>query len=638
MFQQVFQMLPRRKKCFIFCCIDSVLFLCAIYIALGLRFEELFPREALVTYGYGILLIVPTELLVFYLMGMYRPVLRYTGTEFLYAALKAIALGSTLMVSFGFFLQIRLLPRSVLINNALLTLLFVVGVRLAIRWLLYHPNSPLYRDRSAKRVVIYGAGEAGSQLAHALVHDCSYRVIAFVDDDRQLHQQSIDGVTVFPPQRLPALIERYGIKAVLLAMPSAHGRTKRRIIQNLKHLPVEVKTVPGISEIVSGKVSIRQLREVDITDLLGREEVPPMPHLLRTNITGKSVLVTGAGGSIGAELCRQIAQQQPSCLVLYELNELALYTIDLELAEEYPDLTRHSCLGSVTDAARLKETILTHRVETIYHAAAYKHVPLVELNPAQGIINNVGGTLSAARVARDCGVANFVLISTDKAVRPTSVMGATKRVAELILQAFAQQEGVMTRFVMVRFGNVLNSTGSVVPRFRKQIAEGKAITITHPDITRYFMSIPEAARLVIQAGALGEGGEVFLLDMGEPIKIYDLALQMIELSGLVLGKDIDIRFVGLRPGEKLYEELLIGGDNIITTRHPKIYAAREAHLPWEQLQPKLDRLFSAVSSNSSREAIASALQDLVPEFKGGCFNGSVPSPGVETLVSSFPKR
>lgn len=620
---QIYRMLSRRMKRWIFFAIDSVLFLAAIAAALALRFEQLFPLEQIRDYLWAIALLIPVKLLVFYLMGMYRPILRYAGLEFLSTALKAIALSSGLIVFLLFFLQIQQLPRSVLINDALLTLLFIVGVRLLMRWLLYSSNSPIAQGGNAKSVIIYGAGAAGSQLAQALFHDDTYRVVAFVDDDCQLHKQLINGITVYSPKQLPSLIKRYDIKTVLLAIPSADGKTKRRIIQNLKHLPVTVKTVPGIAEILSGKVSISHLREIDITDLLGREEVTPVPHLLSINITDKSVLVTGAGGSIGSELCRQIAQHQPHCLVLYELNELALYTIDLELAETYPEIQRYPCLGSVTDAKRMQEVIEQYQVETIYHAAAYKHVPLVELNPAQGIINNVYGTLVAAQTAKECGVKNFVLISTDKAVRPTSIMGASKRVAELILQAFAHQQR-STRFVMVRFGNVLNSTGSVVPRFRKQIAEGKPITITHPQITRYFMSIPEAARLVIQAGALGQGGEVFLLDMGDPVKIYDLAIQMIELSGLVPGKDIEIQFVGLRPGEKLYEELLIGNGDIINTCHPKIYAAKEAMIPWEILEPQLNALFAAAHQADPAKMIE-ILQFLVPEYQSKSLRSQLPT-------------
>ncbi|MEY2984636.1 MAG: hypothetical protein RLZZ568_1253, partial [Cyanobacteriota bacterium] len=368
------------------------------------------------------------------------------------------------------------------------------------------------------------------------------------------------------------------------------------------------------------------IRDLEISDLLGREEVLPDPSLLSVNITNKVVLVTGAGGSIGSELCRQIAQQSPQELILYELNEFALYTIDIELSESFPHMSRSSYLGSVTDKEHLENILTTHRVDTVYHAAAYKHVPLVELNPAQGILNNVYGTLVCAQAARECGVERFVLISTDKAVRPTNIMGTTKRVAELILQAFSALHGLQTKFVMVRFGNVLNSTGSVVPRFQKLIKERRLITVTHPEITRYFMSIPEAARLVIQAGAMGQGGDVFLLDMGDPIKIYDLAVQMIELSGLELGRDIDIVITGLRPGEKLYEELLIRQDTAVATRHPKIFAAKEGQIPWETLKPLLDNLLSAAESGN-KDAIIASLKSIVPEYSPRPHSAlSIPTP------------
>ncbi|HEY9845301.1 MAG TPA: nucleoside-diphosphate sugar epimerase/dehydratase, partial [Candidatus Caenarcaniphilales bacterium] len=401
---------------------------------------------------------------------------------------------------------------------------------------------------------------------------------------------------------------------ILLAMPSVDRGTKRKILDHLKSLSIPVKTVPGISDILSGKVSINEIQNIDIADLLGREEVLPDPWLLQMNVTGKSVLVTGAGGSIGSELCRQVAQQSPKCLVLYELSEFALYNIDIELAELYPTLRRVACLGSVSDQTHFSTVLSQHKVDTIYHAAAYKHVPLVEANPAQGIFNNVLGTLTSAQSAINCDVSNFVLVSTDKAVRPTNVMGATKRVAELILQALADQPEMTTRFTIVRFGNVLDSSGSVVPRFRKQITEGKPITLTHPDATRYFMSIPEAARLVIQAGAMGKGGEIFLLDMGEPVRIYNLALQMIRLSGLVPGRDIDIKITGLRPGEKLHEELLIDRDNVSATRHPKIFCAHETKMSWEVLQPCLEALFKKAQLADSA-AIITQMQSFVPEYQ-----------------------
>ena len=368
-----------------------------------------------------------------------------------------------------------------------------------------------------------------------------------------------------------------------------------------------------MSEIVSGKVSINEIRKIDIIDLLSREEVEPDPILMQKNIRNKVVLVTGAGGSIGAELCRQIIEQNPKVLILYELNEYALYKIDIEFKDNYPTKKVIPCLGNTLNKDHLERVFAEFAVDTIYHCAAYKHVPLIEANIEEGVNNNVKGTLYCVQAAASCNVSTFVLISTDKAVRPTNVMGATKRISEMILQAFSQQDDCKTRFIMVRFGNVLDSAGSVVPRFRKQLAEGKNLTITHKDIKRFFMSITEAARLVIQAGTMGKGGDVFLLEMGESIKIYDLAVQMIELSGLRLGKDIDIEFTGLRPGEKLYEELLLNHENSTPTNHPKIFSDNDDFLPLVELKPKLDDLFQALK-NADRESILNSLKEIVPEF------------------------
>jgi len=475
-------------------------------------------------------------------------------------------------------------------------------------------NFLVRRSTPPERVVIYGAGAAGRQLAQALVQDNAFQLVAFVDDDPYLQGQEIQNLKVYSSADLPALLAQKPVNTILLAMPSLDRVARRQILDYLKSFSIPVKSVPGISEILSGRVSINEIQNIDIADLLGREEVLPDPELLRKNVTGKSVLVTGAGGSIGSELCRQVAQQAPQCLVLYELSEFALYNIDIELAETYPMLKRIACLGSVTDPTSLKATLTQYKVDTIYHAAAYKHVPLVEANPAQGIFNNVFGTLTAAQCAIASSVSNFVLVSTDKAVRPTNVMGASKRIAELILQALAEQPETTTRFTIVRFGNVLDSSGSVVPRFRKQIAEGKPITLTHPDATRYFMSIPEAARLVIQAGAMGQGGEIFLLDMGEPVRIYNLALQMIRLSGLTPGRDIEIEITGLRPGEKLHEELLINHTNVSATGHPKIFCAHEAKLSWDVLESCLEALFEK-ARQADYANIVSQMQSFVPEYQ-----------------------
>jgi len=619
--RKIYTSLSRSQKKSLLITLDFILISLSLLGALVIRLSALAIRvESLDLFSlfqdYFPITVVAllVKIVVLQVTGIYRPILRYVGVEIFYQVSYAIALSYAIVLFLGFLLQIRQLPRSVLIVDALLSILLIVGAHLFLRWCLYNPDSPFFIGKVPPKVIIYGAGEAGTQLAQALSYQQTYQVVAFVDHNRQLQGQQINGITVYSPQRLTRLIEHYEVQTVLLAMPSLQKEVKQVILEALKRLPITVKTVPELSEIISGHISPSQLRQIDISDLLGREEVPPILELLSINITEKVVLVTGAGGSIGSELCRQIAQHHPQLLILYERNEYALYTIDQDLRETYPHFNPIPCLGSVTDESYFRQILQTYQVQTIYHAAAYKQVPLVEQNPAQGVINNVYGTWVAARSARDYGVANFVLISTDKAVRPTNIMGATKRIGELILQAFAQDQLNTTTFVMVRFGNVLDSNGSVVPRFRQQIEARKPITITHPEINRYFMSIPEAARLVIQAGALGQGGEVFLLDMGEPIKIYDLALQMIELHGLEVGKDIEVKITGLRPGEKLYEELLIDENTVLETRHPKIYAAKERMIPWEELEAPLNELLTAVQQGDNK-TMMSILSYLVPEFK-----------------------
>lgn len=619
--------LPSPLRHIILLAIDGLIFTAAIYSALSLRFEGGIPSQSIENYTYNIVLVVGIKLCIFQLAGMYRPLLRYSGLELLEVALKVTIIGDGTFIVVNSLLNREGLPRSVQVISALVTLFLVVSSRLLIRRIIYQTDRlPRYTTQDSlnqsitiqpnsptKRVIIYGAGHAGFLLSQALEFDKSYEIIAFVDDAPHLYGREVNRIKIYRSSDLRTLITRKKVHLILLAIPSAKPKQRQQILRRLKQLTVEVKTVPTLEEIVSGKVSIAQIRQVDIADLLGREEVLPDLQLLKANITGKSVLVTGAGGSIGSELCRQIAQQAPKALILYEINEYALYSIELELAEHYPQLRCIAYLGSVTDAQQLGTILTQHRVETVYHTAAYKHVPLVEANPIQGVHNNTYGTLVAAQTADRCGVKTFVLISTDKAVRPTNIMGASKRVAELVLQALAGQLETTTRFIIVRFGNVLDSSGSVVPRFRQQIAEGKSITLTHPEITRYFMSIPEAARLVIQAGALGRGGEVFLLDMGDPIKIYDLAVQMIELSGLVPGEDVEIDITGLRPGEKLYEELLIEGDNIEATRHPRIYSAQERMIDWQDLEPLLFHLFTAADKRDVLDLV-NLLTQLVPEY------------------------
>ncbi len=611
---QIHLRLSRREKHLIFFSTDTVLFLIAIYVSFCLRFDSYFPFSYISKYLEFCALIIPVKLIVFYMMGMYRPILRYTGVEFLSTALRTVLISSGILLIAAFWLQLPFFPRSIPIIDGVLTLFLVVGARLTMRWLAYDLQLLHHPNQALDRVLIYGAGNAGAQLATILKQEGNYRLVGFVDDNEELQRHHVQGVKVYSTESMPELIKSYGINTVLLAIPSATRQKKAEIVQYLQSLKVTIKTVPGINEILAGNVAVQELRDIDIIDLLGREEMLPHPELLQINITHKVVMVTGAGGSIGSELCRQIAQQNPRCLILYERNEFALYSIDLELSEHYPSLQKVVCIGSVTDAARLQEILSEHQVETLYHAAAYKHVPLIERNMNQGILNNIEGTLKVAQACMAERVATCVLVSTDKAVRPTNVMGATKRVAELILQALAVQEKSPTRFIMVRFGNVLDSAGSVVPLFRDQIRKGKPLTVTHPEITRYFMSIPEASRLVIQAGAMGQGGDVFLLDMGEPVKIYDLAVQMIELSGLKPGEDIEIKITGLRPGEKLYEELLIEKEIAVPTDHPKIFTAKEQMIRWPELSPLLNQLLQSAKNNEFNKMIW-ALQCIVPEYQ-----------------------
>lgn len=619
----LYDALSRRQKSWILRGTDGSLFIIAIVGAFWLR-QDLSPVK-IFDYFWQVSCLIGLKMAIFHYKGLYRSILRYTGIESIVAVAQAAFLSPLVLVFVGYLNGHWPLPRSVLLIDALLTLVLVVGARLFIRSFFLKLAVRGGNPRPQKSVAIYGAGLAGSQLARALVHDPIYNLLAFVDDNPELHNHVVEGVKVHPPAKLPQLSVEHSLDAIILAMPSIGGLRRQEIVESLRSLGVEIETIPSFEKLLSGQLSIGQIRNLDIGDLLGREEVMPQPELLGRNVTGKAVLITGAGGSIGSELCRQVARLEPKCLVMYELNEFSLYQIDLELGEAHPQLHRVAHLGNITDEGNFQRILRQYRVETIYHAAAYKHVPLVELNPDRGVYNNVWGTWVVARSALACSVPNFVMISTDKAVRPTNVMGASKRAAESIVQALAAQPEVGTRFAIVRFGNVLGSSGSVVPRFRQQIAQGKPITLTHPDVTRYFMSIPEAVRLVMQAGAMAVGGEVFLLDMGDPVRIYDLALQMIRLSGLEPGRDIEIEITGLRPGEKLYEELLIDSEKARPTQHPKIFSAQEKSLPWPELQPRLEALLAA-SQASDRQGTLTALKAIVPEYQPRSLKALASSP------------
>ncbi|EJT3037263.1 polysaccharide biosynthesis protein [Shigella sonnei] len=531
---------------------------------------------------------------IFIRIGLYRAVLRYVSAKIMLLIPVGILASTLSLVVISYSLSI-MLPRTVVGIYFLVLLLLTSGSRLLFRMILN------YGVKASAPVLIYGAGESGRQLLPALMQAKEYFPVAFVDDNPRLHKAVIHGVTVYPSDKLSYLVDRYGIKKILLAMPSVSKSQRQKVITRLEHLPCEVLSIPGMVDLVEGRAQISNLKKVSIDDLLGRDPVAPDAKLMAENITGKAVMVTGAGGSIGSELCRQIVRYKPAKLVLFELSEYALYAIEKELSalcdKEVLNVPVIPLLGSVQRQNRLQMVMKSFGIQTVYHAAAYKHVPLVEHNVVEGVRNNVFGTLYCAESAIESGVETFVLISTDKAVRPTNTMGTTKRLAELVLQALSARQS-QTRFCMVRFGNVLGSSGSVVPLFEKQIAQGGPVTLTHRDIIRYFMTIPEASQLVIQAGAMGHGGDVFVLDMGDPVKIYDLAKRMIRLSGLSVRDDknpdgdIAIEVTGLRPGEKLYEELLIG-DSVQGTSHPRIMTANEVMLPWQDLSLLLKELDQA---------------------------------------------
>ena len=593
--------LPRAAKRLIALLADVSLCVLTVWLAYYLRLGEFvaLSGNALLAVAASIGISLP----IFIVSGLYRAIFRYSGWPALLAVARAVGIYGLLYASLFTAVGIPDVPRTIGIIQPILLLLFVGASRALARVWLGDEYQSILRRASRPRVLIYGAGAAGRQLAAAMANSLEMKVAGFLDDDDRLHGHVLNGLPIYNPEDLPSLVITLDIGNVLLAMPSLSRQRRNEILARIRESHVSVRTLPSVIEIAQGKVDVSDLRELDIDDLLGREPVSPNHILLAKNIVGKVVLVTGSGGSIGSELCRQILGIGPEKLLLIEQSEFALYGIHQELEEKRAgrDISLVPLLASVQDRERMREIMTTWKPDTVYHAAAYKHVPLVEHNPAEGIKNNVFGTLRAAQAAAESGVADFVLISTDKAVRPTNIMGASKRLAEMALQALAAT-AMETRFAMVRFGNVLGSSGSVVPKFRQQIRNGGPITLTHPDITRYFMTIPEAAQLVIQAGAMAKGGDVFVLDMGQSVKILDLARRMIELSGLAVrdegnpGGDIAIQITGLRPGEKLYEELLIG-DNPKPTLHPRIMKAHEDFVPWAELEPKLDALALALNVN-----------------------------------------
>lgn len=639
--------LPRRQKRIIQVTADVVLVWLALWMSFVVRLgvDDLINPLEKHTWLFISAPIVAIPLFIRF--GMYRAVMRYFGNDALIAIIKAVSLSALILgvVVYSYSNHQAVVPRSIMFNYWWLSMVMIGGLRLAMRqyflgdWFSAAQHMPFAnRDDGLLKVAIYGAGAAGNQLVAALRMGRLMRPVAFIDDDESISNRVISGLQVYKPKHIQRMIDVTGAQEILLAIPSSTRGRRREVLGYLEGFPLHVRSVPGFMDLAAGRVKVDDLQEVDIADLLGRDSVPAQDDLLEHCIRDKSVLVTGAGGSIGSELCRQIMILKPTTLLLLDHSEFNLYTILSELeqriARESLTVKLLPILGSVRNHAKMLDVMKTWNVDTVYHAAAYKHVPMVEHNIAEGVINNVVGTLNTAQAALQAGVANFVLISTDKAVRPTNVMGSTKRLAELVLQALSRETAPMmfgdkgkvyqvnkTRFIMVRFGNVLGSSGSVIPLFHKQIKSGGPITVTHPKITRYFMTIPEAAQLVIQAGSMGQGGDVFVLDMGEPVKIVELAEKMVHLSGLSIRSeknpqgDIAIEFSGLRPGEKLYEELLIG-DNVVATQHPMIMSAHEDYLPWELLKSQLTRLLAAVEEDdytTVRQLLRETVSGYAPE-------------------------
>lgn len=611
--------LTRRTKQLITILVDSVFLVLILLFSFSLRLGHWYwPEDA------NLLLAIFSAPLIAFLIfvkfGLYRAIIRFIGFKAVWAIVQAVSIYAVIWGVIGFMIAVEGIPRSVILINWVLTLLVIGGLRLSARWLF----SETYNSSNSKRknVVIYGAGSAGRQLSTALMQSNEYSPVAFLDDESKIHGHFINGLEIVSSSNLNRLINKKNVAEILLAIPSISRARRNQIISFLEPYPILVRSLPGVAELVQGKVKVTDLHRISVEDLLGRDAVPVKEELLSFNILDKVVMVTGAGGSIGSELCRQILLLKPKILILYELNEFALYTIDKELLDlSVMNVEVFPILGSVNNTKRLSRVFKKFGVQTIYHAAAYKHVPMVEFNNSEGVSNNIFGTLNIAKTAIDEGVKTFVLISTDKAVRPTNTMGTTKRFAEMILQALSKEQN-KTRFSMVRFGNVLDSSGSVIPLFKKQIKDGGPVTVTDKDIIRYFMTIPEAVELVIQAGAMGQGGDVFVLDMGEPIRIVDLAKKMIHLSGLQVKDstnpdgDIEIKYIGLRSGEKLYEELLIG-DNVLETDNPMIMRAQEGTLDWNDLKLLLDKLEKAINSDDQKK-LRELLIKAVPEFEPQC--------------------
>jgi FlaA1/EpsC-like NDP-sugar epimerase len=609
--------LPRQQKRLIMVLADAVAIPVALWCALILKFDRIDPfLERTAAY---FLVALSASLVIFSMLGLYRAVIRFMGPRSMLTVVSGVTMSVAVVVVFDRFMSTSEVPLSAFAIFWSLALLYAIGSRFFVRYLF----ARTLNGKSALRVAIYGAGDAGARLSSVLLGGPDFEPVAFIDDKKSLQGSSINGLTVFGLDVLPQMVRQQQIDRILLAMPSASRRRRREILTALEPLGLHVQSLPHLTDLIAGKARIDELRDVDVGDLLGRDPVPPNPRLFSSCIRGKCVLVTGAGGSIGSELCRQIMQLSPSRLVLFEMSEIALYTIERELneiaARDHLTVEVVPLLGNAHHRQRVREVLAAYGVQTIYHAAAYKHVPIVEHNVVEGVHNNVISTWYTAEAAIETGVETFVLISTDKAVNPANVMGATKRLAELVLQGL-QERSSGTRFCMVRFGNVLASSGSVVPLFQEQIRRGGPVTVTHPDVIRYFMTIPEAAQLVIQAGSMAKGGDVFVLDMGRPVRIDDLARRMVNLMGLTVRTadnpegDIEIEYTGLRTAEKLFEELLIG-TNVTGTDHPMILRAIEHRLPWMRMQQILNELLVALSSFDCHRALG-LLAESVAEYNG----------------------
>ena len=654
--------LPRFTKKLLLMFADTILLVLALWFSFSLRLGELFIidiSDRLIWLSAAAPIIaIP----LFIRFGLYRAIIRYLGMRAAWPVVQAVALYAVLWGLLALLSGVPGIPRSVVLINAMVALLVVGGSRMLMRWLLRQTQegNGAQSDRMCIRLVIFGAGEAGRQLAVGLVQSPDYKLCGFVDDAAELQGRDLMGVPILSIEQLEPFVERQRVTELLLAIPSITRKARNQIIERLRPVPVRIRTLPGIVDLAKGKVNLSELHELDVEDLLARDPAEPDESLLQAQVNDQVVMVTGAGGSIGSEICRQILRRRPKVLLLFEMSEFALYEVDQKLSGLVHNLVSESeseseserrgvslvprvipLLGSVQDERRLTEILQAWEVDTIYHAAAFKHVPMIERSMSEAVKNNILGTVTLVKSAMVQGVKNLVFISTDKAVRPTNTMGASKRVAEMVLQALVAEKTPVfdelgsdlppmevtrkTALSMVRFGNVLGSSGSVVPLFRRQIRNGGPITLTHQDIIRYFMTIPEAAQLVMQAGAMSgeaeaaEAAEVFVLDMGEPVKIYDLASRMVELSGFRVRDeahpegDIEIKITGLRPGEKLYEELLIG-DNPMPTQHPRIMKAHEEFVPWSELQPQLHSLQIA-AENSDIEMIRGLLQRLVKGYQ-----------------------